>query len=151
RKEKRDNQKVVSLYFDSLNRLKMDFCFQNVSGMLKNGFQYAGGVLQFFPHAEGYVAATQGTKTDSNGNFVYIFNYVYNYTDHLGNIRLSYTKDPVSGELEIMEETEARGSRTPNKRRSHKTNDSEQNHTAALASFDLEILNFHRLTCPFGL
>ena len=69
-----------------------------------DGFQYAGGVLQFFPHAEGYVAATQGTKTDENGNLSYIFNYVYNYTDHLGNIRLSYTKDPVSGELEIMEE-----------------------------------------------
>ena len=32
-----------------------------------------------------------------------IFNYVYNYTDHLGNIRLSYTKDLVSNELKILE------------------------------------------------
>src|SRR5690606_28971818 len=33
-----------------------------------------------------------------------VFNYVYNYVDHLGNIRLSYTKDPVSNELDILEE-----------------------------------------------
>src|SRR5690606_1239455 len=33
-----------------------------------------------------------------------VFNYVYNYTDHLGNIRLSYTKDHVSNELDILEE-----------------------------------------------
>src|SRR5690606_33670064 len=33
-----------------------------------------------------------------------VFNYVYNYTDHLGNIRLNYTKDPVSNELDILEE-----------------------------------------------
>lgn len=29
--EKRDNQMVVSLYFDSLNRLKTDFSSQGVS------------------------------------------------------------------------------------------------------------------------
>src|SRR5690606_30976062 len=65
-----------------------------------DGFQYAGGILQFFPTAEGYVAATQSGELLNP----YIYNYVYNYTDHLGNIRLSYTKDPVSGDLEIMEE-----------------------------------------------
>jgi len=48
-------------------------------------------------------------------------------------------------------QTEERGSRTPKKRRSHKTNNSEQNYTATLASFDLEILNFQSLTRPFGL
>jgi RHS repeat-associated protein len=29
---------------------------------------------------------------------------VYNYTDHLGNIRLSYTQDPQTGALAILEE-----------------------------------------------
>ena len=52
------------------------------------------------PTAEGYVAATESTELLNP----YIYNYVYNYTDHLGNIRLSYTKDPVTGNLEIMEE-----------------------------------------------
>jgi hypothetical protein len=42
-----------------------------------DGFQYVQGALQFFPTAEGY--------------FDYISKqYVFNYTDHLGNVRLSY-------------------------------------------------------------
>jgi RHS repeat-associated protein len=63
------------------------------------GFQYltppsgAGGP-QFFPTAEGYVKVTDGGK----------FNYVYNYTDHLGNIRVSYSLNPADGELKILEE-----------------------------------------------
>jgi RHS repeat-associated protein len=61
------------------------------------GFQYKNSVLQFFPHAEGYVNATQ------NGTS-YTFNYVYNYTDHLGNIRLSYSQDPSTSVLKIIEE-----------------------------------------------
>lgn len=37
-------------------------------------------------------------------NSSYLFNYVYNYTDHLGNIRLSYGKDPVTGTTKIIKE-----------------------------------------------
>ena len=75
----------------------------NTNNTVKNveyidGFQYVGGELNFFPHAEGYVNVTLGTT----GNR--IFNYVYYYTDHLGNIRLTYTKDMVSNELKIMDE-----------------------------------------------
>ncbi|UOX34834.1 hypothetical protein LXD69_04820 [Flavobacterium sediminilitoris] len=44
------------------------------------GFQYKNSRLEFFPHAEGYVKYDQGD-----------YSYVFNYTDHLGNIRLSYT------------------------------------------------------------
>ena len=58
-----------------------------------DGFQYKAGVLQFFPTAEGYVSRT--------GN---AYNYIYNYTDHLGNVRVSYTKDPVDGITKIVEE-----------------------------------------------
>ncbi len=62
-----------------------------------NGFQYKGGVLQFFPHTEGYV-----NVTDNNG--IPNYNYVFNYTDHLGNIRLSYGVDPQTNVLKIIEE-----------------------------------------------
>ncbi|NLN34171.1 MAG: hypothetical protein GX159_11340, partial [Flavobacteriaceae bacterium] len=34
----------------------------------------------------------------------YAYNYVYNYTDHLGNIRVSYSKDPRTNQLKILEE-----------------------------------------------
>lgn len=61
------------------------------------GYVYNNDVLQFFPHPEGYVSV-------ENGNY----NYVYNYLDHLGNIRLSYTDGDGNGSIdptnEIVEE-----------------------------------------------
>ncbi len=62
------------------------------------GFQYTNNVLNFFPHAEGYVNITVGRK----GAIVY--NYVYQYKDHLGNNRLSYTVDSTYGDLVLLEE-----------------------------------------------
>jgi RHS repeat-associated protein len=59
------------------------------------GFQYQDGVLQFFPTAEGYVQCTPFGGSS-------IYNYVFQYTDHLGNIRLTYSNGH-SG-LAIMEE-----------------------------------------------
>lgn len=62
------------------------------------GFQYKNSMLQFFPHAEGYVKNTNG-----------MYSYVYNYTDHLGNVRLSYSDADKNGTIanttEIVEET----------------------------------------------
>ncbi|MEO0038648.1 MAG: hypothetical protein RIQ59_1859 [Bacteroidota bacterium] len=58
------------------------------------GYQYKNAVLQLFPTAEGYVK-----------NTVNVFSYVFNYTDHLGNVRLSYTKDATTGSLKILEES----------------------------------------------
>jgi len=63
---------------------------------LSGGFQYRNAELQFFPQAEGYVKAT----LLRNG---YSFNYVFNYTDHLGNIRLSYSLN-TNNELKVLEE-----------------------------------------------
>jgi len=45
--------------------------------------------LQFFPTAEGYVKAVYKEQYPFGGAK---FQFIYNYTDHLGNIRLSYTK-----------------------------------------------------------
>lgn len=62
------------------------------------GFQYLNGALQFFPHAEGYVKP--------NGTNSYL--YVYQYKDHLGNVRLSYADCNGDGTInpatEILEE-----------------------------------------------
>ncbi|AZQ57275.1 hypothetical protein EJ994_17345 [Maribacter sp. MJ134] len=67
-----------------------------------NGYVYEGGVgnaqLQFFNHPEGYVTP------DGQGGY----DYVYNYTDHLGSVRLSYTDADNDGNIdpanEIIEE-----------------------------------------------
>ena len=62
-----------------------------------SGFQYENAVLTFFGQTEGYV-----NNTVING--VNNYSYVYNYTDHLGNVRVSYTKDPATQQLKILNE-----------------------------------------------
>ena len=54
--------------------------------------------LQFFPTVEGYVKNTPVSGTNN-------YSYVFNYTDHLGNVRLSYTKDATTSSLKILEES----------------------------------------------
>ncbi|WP_430968316.1 DUF6443 domain-containing protein [Spongiimicrobium sp. 2-473A-2-J] len=56
---------------------------------------YEGSALQFFNHAEGYV--------EPNGSN---WDYIYQYKDHLGNIRLAYHNSgaPSSPTLQIREE-----------------------------------------------
>jgi len=61
------------------------------------GYQYKNAVLQFFPTAEGYVKNTPVSGTNT-------YSYVFNYTDHLGNVRLSYTKNTTTNALDIIEE-----------------------------------------------
>ena len=61
----------------------------------QQGYQYLNGGLQFFPTAEGYVDYT--TLANSG-----VFNYVYHYKDHLGNVRVNYTKD--KGTVKIKQE-----------------------------------------------
>lgn len=55
-------------------------------------FMYQNNELQYIPHPEGYV------RKESNGDFTYI----YQYKDHLGNVRLSYTKNNSTGNLEVL-------------------------------------------------
>uniref|UniRef100_UPI00321B59BA RHS repeat domain-containing protein n=1 Tax=Flavobacterium olei TaxID=1886782 RepID=UPI00321B59BA len=57
------------------------------------GYQYKDNVLEFFPTEEGYVKNTAG-----------VLSYVYQYKDHLGNVRVSYAKNPTTQVLEIIEE-----------------------------------------------
>ncbi|WP_236457295.1 hypothetical protein [Flavobacterium jumunjinense] len=61
------------------------------------GFQYKDNRLEFFPHAEGYVKYQYSENS---------YSYVFNYTDHLGNIRVSYSdidKNGILGNEHIQE------------------------------------------------
>jgi RHS repeat-associated protein len=61
-------------------------------------FIYEGGVgiseLQFFSHPEGYVTP------DGQGGY----DYIYNYVDHLGSVRLSYTDADNDGNIDPSNE-----------------------------------------------
>ena len=62
---------------------------------------YEDDVLQFFSHPEGYL------EVDMDGNSIKGLEYVFQYKDHLGNIRLSYKDDNFDGVIattEILEE-----------------------------------------------
>ncbi len=75
--------------------------------------------LEFFNHPEGYIQPVGGTansvkvfrKDDTGGGSTGYtgFNYVYQYKDHLGNIRLSYTdaddNQVIDSSNEIIEES----------------------------------------------
>jgi RHS repeat-associated protein len=68
------------------------------------GFQYkratatSNPVLLFFPHAEGYV-----NNTVSGG--INNYNYIYTFKDHLGNVRLVYTRDNNTGNPRVLKES----------------------------------------------
>ena len=53
---------------------------------------YENNELQFFNHSEGYATPNNVGK----------FDYIYQYKDHLGNVRLSYTKNPNSNKETIF-------------------------------------------------
>lgn len=55
---------------------------------------YTNGILEVISTAEGYAKYTSGS-----------FNYAYNYIDHLGNVRLTYGKDPSTQAVMVMEES----------------------------------------------
>ena len=70
-----------------------------------DGFQYTNTVLDFFPHAEGYIKAVPTGGGAPGGPAGVAYKYVFTYTDHLGNIRLKYAQDPSNGnEISILEE-----------------------------------------------
>ncbi len=60
-------------------------------------FQYLNGTLQFIQHAEGYVKYTAG---GSSG----FYNYVYHIKDHLGNIRVTFTKQLNNNTAKLLKE-----------------------------------------------
>ncbi|SEE06865.1 RHS repeat-associated core domain-containing protein [Tenacibaculum sp. MAR_2010_89] len=66
---------------------------------------YKNGALEFFNHPEGYVKPVIA----SGSTAISSFDYVYQYKDHLGNVRLSYTDANNDGVItpstEIVEES----------------------------------------------
>ena len=95
----------TEIKFDNSNTKKINYTYDatgiklkkvvNDGGVLTttdyaNGYIYENNTLQFFNHPEGYVNNDNGT-----------FKYVYQYTDHLGNIRLSYADANNNGSIEV--------------------------------------------------
>ncbi len=65
-------------------------------------YVYENGSLKFFNHAEGYVDVNSVTNPFT-GTTTTTFGYVYQYKDHLGNVRLSYMDSNRDGSIAISE------------------------------------------------
>jgi len=69
-------------------------------------FVYEGNLgyvnLQFFNHPEGYIEKNTVTSGGKQPITTTDFIYVYQYKDHLGNIRLSYADDNRDGHIAIL-------------------------------------------------
>ncbi len=94
------NAKKIKYYYDAsgikLRKVVKDGSTVTTTDYMANGSVYENDELQFMPHPEGYITPS------GNG-----FRYVYNFKDHLGNIRLSYSDSDNNGSVdssEILEE-----------------------------------------------
>ncbi len=80
---------TISYIYDATG-IKLSKTVSGVSTYYAGNYVYEGSSLKFFNHPEGYVDAENG------------YDYVYQYKDHLGNVRLSYQDN--NGTLDILEE-----------------------------------------------
>lgn len=94
-------QKIEYLY-DAIGRKVKKTVQHSINNIVVTdyleGYQYTNTKLDFFPHSEGYV----NVVTDENEDVHY--NYVYQYKDHLGNIRVNYSYDAPAETVKILEE-----------------------------------------------
>ncbi len=90
--------KKITYIYDALGTKLKKMTYSNgvsTTTDYAGNYIYENNALQFFSHPEGYV------MPNTSGGY----DYVYQYRDHLGNVRLSYTDDPSSpGTPTIIEE-----------------------------------------------
>ncbi|MCR8667526.1 DUF6443 domain-containing protein [Aestuariibaculum sp. M13] len=87
------NVGTISYIYDATGvKLKKEVSLGTTTEYAGN-YVYQNGSLKFFNHPEGYVEP----KVESNLSAG--FNYIYQYKDHLGNIRLSYADSNGDGEI----------------------------------------------------
>ncbi len=89
-------EKAVAIYYQEGAPFPSYYVGTEYAGSYVYQKTFGQPVLQFFNHPEGYV------ELDGNN-----FNYIYQYKDHLGNVRLSYRDADGNGTVttsEILEE-----------------------------------------------
>ncbi len=94
------NGKNIDYTYDATG-MKLSKTVENITTDYASGYIYENNELQFFNHAEGYISPELVSGSLK-------FDYVYQYKDHLGNVRLSYTDANNDGQIvqsEIIEES----------------------------------------------
>ena len=93
---------TITYIYDALGIKQKKEVSTGATTAYASGFVYENGNLEFLAQPEGYVAAEISSGTIAN------WSYVYQYKDHLDNVRLSYTDKNQNNsnavELEILKE-----------------------------------------------
>lgn len=95
----------IEYLYDAIGQKKSKKVTEGVNETITDyldGYQYTNTILNFFPHAEGYVNVAYCPTCQTE--YQTRFNYVYQYKDHLGNIRLSYGYDQKDQVTKVIEE-----------------------------------------------
>ena len=91
---------TISYIYDAMGT-KLEKTFGTTTTHYAGNYIYENNKLQFFNHEEGYVTPKDGNDYSAG------FDYVYQYRDHMGNVRLSYSDADNDGDVttnEIIEE-----------------------------------------------
>ena len=91
----KSGEKIVFLYSGVGTKLQKQVIKANGTVVIdyQDGFHYENQSLKFFPHPEGYVNVTGAS-----------YNYVFNYVDHLGNVRSSWAWSDKDGGVKVISE-----------------------------------------------
>jgi YD repeat-containing protein len=81
---------TISYLYDALGQKVQKTVIDTAAGTTTtsdylDGFQYTNAAMILFPTAEGYVDVTTVVSPPSA-----TYNYAFNYTDHLGDVRLTF-------------------------------------------------------------
>lgn len=100
--------KSIEYVYDATGSKVRKIIDNNVTTDYAGNYIYENNTLQFFTHPEGYVTANYQIERDGNPGLLLGFSYVFQYKDHLGNVRLSYSdtdQNQFISQNEIIEES----------------------------------------------
>jgi RHS repeat-associated protein len=102
------NGQNINYMYDA-NGVKLSKNVNNITTEYAGNYIYENNTLQFFNHPEGYVKPNFQINRDGSQGLFLSADYVYQYKDHLGNVRLSYIDNNNDGVItpstEIIEES----------------------------------------------
>ena len=102
-------KKVISIgAATTTTRYAGGFVYKKVIPAVSNG-NTPQLILEYFSHGEGYVKLNYHTGNNGENQYLTDYEYIYQYKDHLGNVRLSYADTDNNGTIdagtEIIEES----------------------------------------------
>ena len=91
------SKKIVYIYTAAGHKVKKEVHDSGnvITTEYAGNYVYKNGTLEFFKHAEGIVERDYSSRSVA-------YKYIYQFTDHLGNVRLSYCDSDKDGKVDVV-------------------------------------------------